>query len=474
MANVRAISGFVADTINVVIPSGEALSSGVFIGGARHLGVTLPTTWATAKLTFQVSSDGTTWCDLVNAADGTAYTVTIADSQAVPLDAAIFAPWQFLRIRSGTKAVPVMQEGTAAAQALADLGGDRTLTVTSGVKGAPSNNLSLGLDNAAGDALAVTGTGNVISVALASTTSTKNSAAAIQTAIRALSTVSGIDVTAATVEESIAYAAARPKQESAAITVSDLVSRTLTIDCGLPGEAGNSIMLDFVTAADDNLAVLNPAGTNSILIKMATTTAAKNTAAAITTALQALATVGPEDLDVSAMTATGNEAYDASPPAGGKASKAFELDTGKTLTATSGVVGAAPNAIKFYFNTNTTDDLAVTIEGTDTISILLASTTANKNAAATIQTAVRALTTVAGVAVGAMTIAGNTAYNSAPVTTLGAGIIIDGVPLENGHDTVPNNLIRGVSLVGGAEPVTPFLVSFGGGEDATLALCAKE
>jgi len=86
----------------------------------------------------------------------------------------------------------------AAASAVTDI-----LTVSSTVAiGADANVLSILLTTAAGDTLAVTknspDTDGIINIALANTTASKNTASAIQTAIRALTSVSGVTVTAFT------------------------------------------------------------------------------------------------------------------------------------------------------------------------------------------------------------------------------------------------------------------------------------
>lgn len=82
---------------------------------------------------------------------------------------------------------------------------DKTLTLTQPIAKNPEsiNGVEVGLSQAADDNLAVTFSANVLSIKLANTTATKNTAALIQAAIRALGTLNGIDfsdITAATAD----------------------------------------------------------------------------------------------------------------------------------------------------------------------------------------------------------------------------------------------------------------------------------
>ena len=462
----------------VTIPFGESLPEGIFIGDNRHIGVMLPSVWETAGLSFQVSNDGTTWTNLYKDM-GDEYTVAAAASRAVSLDPDVFAPWRFLKIRSGTAASAVAQNGVTAASKMFDFGGGRTLKFTSGVKGVPGNTISVEFDTAETDALDVSEDGNVITVKLSPITSSNNSASAIETAVQELSTVAEVDVSAMTVEESTAYAAARPARVSAATTVTVATGKTLTFDSKIYGPDGNAITVTMETAEDDTLDVSNPENTNTILIKAASTTASNNTAAAIETAIQTLSTIGEDALDVSAFTVTGNEAYNSAPLAGVKAGKEITVDTGKTLTFGSGVVGPEGNAVKITIGVNTDemdhDTLSVTAAD-DTITILLADTTGTKNAATAIETAVRAITggTVAGVDITGMTVAGNTAYTEAPVIALGEGITVEGVALEGGAVAIADGVVEDEPLTGGADIDLPASGALEGGEDTYLIVVLKE
>jgi len=118
------------------------------------------------------------------------------------------------------------------------------------------------------------------------------------------------------------------------------------------------------------------------------------------------------------------------PPTGGdKATKTFEVTTGKELTITSGVIGTGSNGLKFTIEANTSDALSVTASG-DTVTIKLADSTDSNNSASAIQTALRGLSTVDGIDVSSMTAEGNDAYDTSPPITVSPAI--SGVSLAGG------------------------------------------
>ena len=458
------------------IVSGASLSTIVDTGGAKTMGVAVPSGWATADLTFQTSADGVTFQELHDDA-GVAVTAKAAAGKNTTLDkiGPQIMPWRYIKIRSGTAALGVNQEGNAAAKYIFNFGSSKTLTITSGVKGSPSNGINFVLTNAANDTLAVSKVDSLsqVTIALANTTGSKNAAATIETAVQALSTVGGIDISSMTVAGSTEYDAAPPVR-SAASRILTFGGKTLTFTSGALGPDGNEITLTLETAANDTLAVTNPAGTKNILIKLANLTASKNADTALQTAVRALTAVG--GVSVAAMTVSGNAAYDSAPLAPVAASGIFTVAEGKTLTVTSGVKGPTGNNVKVTIGVAEDDILAVT-GADDTITILLANETASKNSAAHIQTAVQAISggTVAGVSITAFTVAGNTAYNSAPAVALGEGIEISGVPLTGGAVTLESGIYTDIPLTGGAEPIVPIpATNIEGGEDIELTLVLKE
>lgn len=89
-------------TLTEMLDVGSGILAGILIGG----------TWTTANITLQ----GTPEADaskLQNMYDdtGTEISITAAASRAIGLDtvAGALAPWPYLRIRSGTSALPVAQ-----------------------------------------------------------------------------------------------------------------------------------------------------------------------------------------------------------------------------------------------------------------------------------------------------------------------------------------------------------------------------
>ena len=99
---------------SVTIANNES-QSGVFaVPGDGIIGLIMPAGWTTAALTFLVSDaeDGT-FAPLYNDS-GTEATVAsgnVAASRAISLSglAAVLAPWQYMKLRSGTAGVPVNQ-----------------------------------------------------------------------------------------------------------------------------------------------------------------------------------------------------------------------------------------------------------------------------------------------------------------------------------------------------------------------------
>lgn len=299
-----------------------ALTQG-FPTKAGILGVILPTTWATANITFQVSQDNVTFHDLYSdTGTEVSATVSATGAHAITFDSKgeSLAPFQYARIRSGVSATPVSQ-GITEAQKVFTFGENKTLTFKSGLKGTIGNEIRVGFETNTEDTLAVDASGKVITVKLASDTSSKNSAAAIETLVQGL-TVADIDVTAFTVTESAGYAAARPTAvkgvgiyDIKVLDGEDLVSAgTLTFTAGIGG-AGGDFVRDIIWGVndEDELAV-SVNDSNQLVIQFAKTTASKNTAAAIQTAIQAL-TGTALDAYTGALTVAGDATYNATPVA---------------------------------------------------------------------------------------------------------------------------------------------------------------
>lgn len=287
------------------------------------LGAIIPDDWETADITLQVSQDNVTFFDLYSDA-GTEVQVEVAgtDDHAICFDSKgdCITPFQYARIRSGVSATPVAQ-GITEAQKIFTFGENKTLTFKSGMKGKIGEEIRVGFETNTEDTLAVDASGKEITVKLASDTASKNSASAIETLVRGL-TVADIDVTAFTVTESAGYAAARPTAvkgvgiyDIKVLDGEDLVSAgTLTFTAGIGG-AGGDFVRDIIWGVndEDELAV-SVNDSNQLVIQFAKTTASKNTAAAIQTAIQAL-TGTALDAYTGALTVAGDATYNATPVA---------------------------------------------------------------------------------------------------------------------------------------------------------------
>ncbi len=95
------------------IANGASLSGAVSVGGPDFrvslLRISMPAAWTAANLTFQASDSLTgTFQNLYDAA-GTEVTVTTAAGREIRLDPTHFAGVGYIKVRSGTSAVPVNQ-----------------------------------------------------------------------------------------------------------------------------------------------------------------------------------------------------------------------------------------------------------------------------------------------------------------------------------------------------------------------------
>lgn len=97
-------------TKKVVIKSGESLSDVLDIKGYKLISIEMPIDWDLADLTFQASSDGIYFKDVYNDS-GEEVTVTADGNRIINIDnnAGALASLRFIKLRSGTAAVPVAQ-----------------------------------------------------------------------------------------------------------------------------------------------------------------------------------------------------------------------------------------------------------------------------------------------------------------------------------------------------------------------------
>lgn len=96
------------ETINATIAINTSLSAAVAIGAKTIVGIAMPAGWDTAAMTFQVSADGgTTWLEMQTTSGAVSYTV--AASQYIAIDPAIWRGVNMVKVRSGTSGSPVTQ-----------------------------------------------------------------------------------------------------------------------------------------------------------------------------------------------------------------------------------------------------------------------------------------------------------------------------------------------------------------------------
>ena len=92
----------------VTIANGAALSNAVNLRGEVLVGLRMPAVWTAAGITFQVSMDNVTYQDLY-AAGGGEVALTVVAAHQVALDPDGYAGARWVKVRSGTGAVPVNQ-----------------------------------------------------------------------------------------------------------------------------------------------------------------------------------------------------------------------------------------------------------------------------------------------------------------------------------------------------------------------------
>lgn len=95
-------------TFGVTIPNGGSLSPSIDLRGYTPYGIQMPAAWTAAGLSFEVSDDNVSFADLY---DATAeYTLAAGVDRAIGFSgSSVFAGWKYIKVRSGTTAVPVNQ-----------------------------------------------------------------------------------------------------------------------------------------------------------------------------------------------------------------------------------------------------------------------------------------------------------------------------------------------------------------------------
>lgn len=95
----------------VTIAGGASLSDAFRLEAATIVGVTTPSGWTTAAITWQVSVDGSTYVDLLDSTGTEISAAAVAASKAVATNPDHFLAWRYVKVRSGTAAAAVAQAG---------------------------------------------------------------------------------------------------------------------------------------------------------------------------------------------------------------------------------------------------------------------------------------------------------------------------------------------------------------------------
>ena len=98
---------------SVTIPAGSSVSEGAHVTEMSLVGVYMPAAWTAAGLALEVSTDNATWLPVYNTDGGSVYAATVGTSRYVPINRALTLGAIYLRVRSGTTAVPVNQVAAA-------------------------------------------------------------------------------------------------------------------------------------------------------------------------------------------------------------------------------------------------------------------------------------------------------------------------------------------------------------------------
>jgi hypothetical protein len=107
--------GISTSTATATIATGTALSAGLVLGAKVLSAVQMPAAWDAADITFQTSDDnGATWVDLLDDAGNEIKITAPAAGKRLQLDPSNFLSAVFLKVRSGTSALPVNQNATRA------------------------------------------------------------------------------------------------------------------------------------------------------------------------------------------------------------------------------------------------------------------------------------------------------------------------------------------------------------------------
>lgn len=106
-APVIVVAGQITTT-TATIANAASVSADIDLGTARLGRIAMPAAWTAADLTLQTSHDNVTWNSLYDK-DGVEYTLKAAAARSVLVPLSDMLSVRYLRIRSGTAALPVAQ-----------------------------------------------------------------------------------------------------------------------------------------------------------------------------------------------------------------------------------------------------------------------------------------------------------------------------------------------------------------------------
>lgn len=95
------------ERVTATISSGGSLSAAVPLGAATLVGISMPASWDSAGLTFQVSADGTNFQDMQTSS--AELSMTAAAGKYIAVDPTLWRGVNLLKVRSGTSGSPVNQ-----------------------------------------------------------------------------------------------------------------------------------------------------------------------------------------------------------------------------------------------------------------------------------------------------------------------------------------------------------------------------
>lgn len=97
--------------LTVTIPAGASVSNGVQLKNGRVVGFRMPAAWTAAGLSFDWSADGQTWNPVYDSGTERVRAADVNRYLQESIEPWLGFPW--IRIRSGTVAIPVAQVAQA-------------------------------------------------------------------------------------------------------------------------------------------------------------------------------------------------------------------------------------------------------------------------------------------------------------------------------------------------------------------------